>query len=223
MNNKIVIVGIGETANLAYEYFTHDSNFDVVAFAADKNYITDSEFCGLPVVEIDDLQSLYPPNKYHAFVACGSGQLNYQRKNLYQRIKKMGYGFVSYISSRAFVWHNVKIGENCFIMEDNTLQPFTKVGNNVVMWSGNHLGHQSEIMDNCFITSHVVISGFCKIGENTFMGVNSCVADGVSVAKDNFIAMGCVINKDTEGNAVYRGNPAIKAPISAKMFSGVME
>ncbi len=125
MTNQIVIIGAGETANLAYEYFTHDSDYTVVAFAVDSAYLTDTTYLGLPVVAIESLVESYPPSQYQAFVAIGSGELNYQRKRKYLQIKEMGYTLVSYISSRAFVWHNVKIGENCFIMEDNTLQPFT--------------------------------------------------------------------------------------------------
>lgn len=223
MNEQIVIIGTGETANLAYEYFTYDSAYDVVAFSVDENFIKESTFHDLPVCPLEELTTRYPKEKCKVFVAFGSGELNYQRTKMYQRIKALGYQFVSYISSKAFVWRNVEIGENCFIMEDNTLQPFTKVGHNVVMWSGNHLGHQSVIKDNCFITSHVVISGFCEIGENSFIGVNAAVADGVKIEKDNFIAMGAVINKNTEENSIYRGNPATKMPLPAKKFCKVKD
>ena len=223
MNKKIIIIGIGETANLAYEYFTYDSDWEVEAFAVDKDYIKQDTFRDLPVVPIEEMIINYSPQEYSVFVAFGSGELNYQRTNMYHRIKELGYKFASYVSSKAFVWRNVEIGENCFILEDNTLQPFTKIGNNVVMWSGNHVGHQSKICDNCFITSHVVISGFCEVGKNTFIGVNSSVADGVKIAKDNFITMGAVINKNTVENSIYKGNPAIVAPISAKKFCRVKE
>ena len=220
---KLVIIGIGETANLAYEYFTYDSDYEVAAFAVDKDYISESSFKGLPVVDFAEVEKLYSPEEYDAFVALGSGKLNRDRTKMYFKTKEKGYHLANYVSSHAFVWHNVKIGDNCFIMEDNTLQPFTSVGNNVVMWSGNHLGHQSHIGNNCFITSHVVISGMVEIGDNTFIGVNSTIADKVKIAPDNFIAMGSVISKNTLENTIYKGNPAEPAKISAKMFCKVKE
>ena len=222
MSKKLVIVGTGETAVLAYEYFTHDSPYDVCGFAVEKAFLTGDSLCGLPVVAFEEMEKKYPPEEYDAFVAMSAGQLNRQRTHSYRETKAKGYKLASYVSSRAFVWHNVEIGDNCFIMENNTLQPFTKVGNNVVMWSGNHLGHRSVIKDNCFISSHVVFCGFCEIGENTYIGVNSSVTD-VKVAADNFIAMGTVIGKNTEENAIYKGNPAVKAPITAKKFCHVKE
>lgn len=223
MSGKIVIIGCGETAALAYEYFTHDSQYEVVAFAVDKIFLKEKNFCGLPVVSLDELTLSYPPSDFMAFVAMGSGELNHQRERMFSRLKSLKYTFASYVSSKAFVWHNVKIGENCFILEHNVLQPFSTVGNNVVMWSGNHLGHRSVIGDHCFITSHVVISGYCSIGDYTFMGVNSCVADNIKVERECFISMGAVITRNSSENCIYRGSPAMKVKLPARVFCGVQE
>jgi sugar O-acyltransferase (sialic acid O-acetyltransferase NeuD family) len=221
---KIVIFGAGETGHLAYEYFTHDpdyKDYEVVAFCLDPEYIKDEQICGLPVVSSEEVTSKYPPAEYAAFAAASSGHLNRDREKLYNSAKDKGYKLVSYISARAFVWHNVEIGENCFILEDNTLQPFTKVGNNVVMWSGNHLGHRSVIEDHCFITSHVVISGYCNIGHHSFIGVNATLANDLTIAPDNFIALGTTLTKNTEEDGFYIGTPAEKKKISAKRYSKV--
>lgn len=223
---NIVIFGLGETAHLAYEYFTHDpayADYTVVGFCADAAFIKADQFLGLPVVAMEEVETIYPPADHMAFAAAGSGHLNRDRETLFHKAKAKGYTLASYVSSRAFVWHNVEIGENCFILEHNTLQPFVRVGDNVVLWSGNHVGHRSVIGDHCFITSHVVISGFCDIGAYSFVGVNAAFAEDVKIAPDNFIAMGCVINKSTVENAVYNGNPAEQKKVAAKRFCGVKE
>ena len=222
-NKKLIIIGAGETANLAYEYFTHDSEYEVAAFSVSKEYLKEKTFKELPVVEFENVEKIYSPDEYYAFVAIAGEKLNRNRTKMYLATKNKGYKMASYVSSRAFVWHNAQIGENCFILEDNTLQPFTKVENNVIMWSGNHLGHQSVIEDNCFITSHCVISGFCEIGENCYLGVNCAIADGVKIAENNFIAMGAVVNKKTKEDGLYIGNPAKRQVITAKEYCGVTE
>jgi len=203
-SREIVIFGMGETAHLAYEYFTHDSDYQVVAFSVDSEYMTESEFLGLPVVSSDEITKRFSPDVYGAFVAASSGKLNRVRKSIYDRVKSLGYGLVSYVSTRAFVWHNVEIGENCFILEDNTLQPFVQVGNNVVLWSGNHVGHRSIIKDHCFIYSHCVISGYCLIGESSFLGVNCTLEDHANVAEDNFLGAASLIRKSTTGREFYQ-------------------
>ena len=103
----------------------------------------------------------------------------------------------------------MEIGENCFVFENNVLQYGVRVGNNVVLWSGNHIGHQTRIGDNCFVSSHVVVSGFCDIGANSFLGVNSTLADNLVVAPDTVIGAGAVVVRHTESGQVYKGNPAV--------------
>ncbi|RYC30013.1 acetyltransferase [Lichenibacterium minor] len=217
----LVIYGLGETAVLAHEYFLHDSEHRVVAFTVDRSYVESEQFRSLPVVAFEDVASSFPPSEYAMFAASASSRLNRDRAGMFAKAKDKNYRCLSYVSSRAFVWHNVEIGENCFILEHNTLQPFTKVGDNAVLWSGNHVGHRTNIGRHCFITSHVVISGYCKVGDHSFLGVNAAVADGVSIAADNYVAMGSVVQKDTQEDGVYQGNPAERRNLSAKRFCKV--
>ena len=203
---KLVIIGDGETGMLAYEYFTNDSEYQVVAFCVEREFLTKDELYGLPVIVLEDLEGLFPSKEYEIFVAVSSGALNRNRKTLYEKVKQIGYTCASYISTRAFVWENADVGENCFILEHNTVQPFVKIGNNVTLWSGNHIGHRSVIEEHCFISSHCVISGFCTIGTCSFLGVNCTVENNVSIASDNFIGAGALIQKDTEPKSLYQSS-----------------
>src|SRR5437588_162493 len=214
---QLIIVGDGETAEMAYEYFTHDSPYDVIAFSVEKQYAKKEELFGLPVVHFEDLQEQYPAATHDAFVAISYTQLNRVRARLFKAAKDKGYSLASYVSSKAFVWHNAEIGENCFIFENNVVQYRVKIGNNVVFWSGNHIGHQTIIKDNVFISSHVVVSGYCEVGENCFLGVNSCIANNIKIARDCVIGMGAVIHKNTEAGKVYVGNPG--KPIAKDSFA----
>jgi sugar O-acyltransferase (sialic acid O-acetyltransferase NeuD family) len=205
---KLIIVGAGEFAQIAYEYFTYDSPYEVAAFSVEESFIKEKELFGLPVIPFEELENLYDPSKYKVFVAVTYTQLNRVRTRLYQEAKQKGFSAISYVSSKAFVWRNVKIGENCFIFENNVIQYHTQIGNNVIIWSGNHIGHRTQIRDNCYIASHAVISGYCEIGENCFLGVNCSLNDRIKIAKDCIIGNGAVVIKDTEEGKVYVGNPA---------------
>jgi len=205
---KLVIIGAGETAEIAHWYLKGHYLSKVVAFSAEREFIEEDVLLGLPVVPFEELEKTHPPSEHDAFVAVSFIGLNRLRTRLYDEAKRKGYNLISYRSSGAFIWENVKIGDNCFIFEDNVIQYHAKIGNNVTLWSGNHIGHRTVIGDNCFISSHVVISGFCEVGESCFFGVNSCVIDGVKIAKDCYIGAGAVVVKDTEEGKVYIGNPA---------------
>lgn len=205
---RVAIVGAGEQAELAYEYFTFDSPHEVVCFGVESRYRDRDELYGLPVVALEELPGRYPPTDYAAFVAVSSTQLNRVRTRLYRHVKSHGYECVSYVSSHAFVWRNVHVGENTFIFENNVLQHHVRVGDNVVLWSTNHIGHRSVIHDNCFLTSHVVVAGFCDIGDSAFLGVNASVNENLRVGADCVVGAGAVVIRDTEPRGVYVGNPA---------------
>jgi UDP-3-O-[3-hydroxymyristoyl] glucosamine N-acyltransferase len=130
--------------------------------------------------------------------------MNHVRAEKYEQAKAKGYELVSYISSKATVWPGFKCGDNCFIFEDNTIQPFVELGSNIVMWSGNHIGHHSRIKDHVMITSHVVISGCCTIEPYCFFGVNATVRDETVVARETLVGAGVVILKDTKEFEVYK-------------------
>lgn len=209
MGKKLVIAGTGEFAEIAYEYFTEDSDYEVAAFAVEREYKDKSEFRGLPVVDFETVQEIYPPSGHEIFVAVTYVKLNRARRRLYRLCKSKGYRCASYISSQSFFWKNAEIGENTFIFENNTIQYHVKIGNNVVLWSGNHIGHRTVIDDDVWLTSHDVISGFCRIGKGCFVGVNASIGDHVSIAEDIVIGAGTVAVKDLEQKAgVYMGAPA---------------
>jgi sugar O-acyltransferase (sialic acid O-acetyltransferase NeuD family) len=215
-DKKLIIVGTSLFAEIAYEYFTHDSEYEVVAFSVEESFLKQDTCFDLPVVAFEKLEELYDPSTYYVFVALTYQQLNRVRTRLYQAAKLKGFQIASYISSKSFVWRNVSVGENCFIFEDNTIQPFVSIGNNVILWSGNHIGHHSKIRDNCFISSHVVICGNCDIGENCFLAVNSVVANDLIVGEDCFINSNAAVMKNTKAREVY--NPAASTVASIDSF-----
>ncbi|HOZ68306.1 MAG TPA: acetyltransferase [Chitinophagaceae bacterium] len=204
-NNKkqLVIIGSSSNARLAKFYFDTDSDREVVAFAVNRDYIKEATFEGLPVVALEDLSVHYPPDSYDAFVAVGYNQMNKVREKLYNEAKNIGYLLINYISSRCTFLSQFPVGDNCFILEDNTIQPYVKIGNNVVLWSGNHIGHDVTIGDHCYITSQVVISGFVDVKPYCFLGVNATIRDAVTIAEATLVGAGAVIMKSTEEKGVY--------------------
>jgi len=200
---KIIIFGTGDIAQIAHYYFNIDSNYKVVAFTVNKDFITNTTFCDKPVVAWEGIEKQYPVNEYKIFIALSYAKLNKVREGKYNEAKSKGYGFVSYISSKCTYLAQDKPGDNCFIFEDNTIQPFVKIGNNVTFWSGNHIGHHSVICDHNFISSHVVVSGHCVINSNSFIGVNSTIGHNVEIGKENIIGAGSIITKNTGSGEVY--------------------
>lgn len=202
---KIIIFGTKEVSCLAKYYFEKDSIHDPFCFCENESYIKESFVEGFPVISFEEIENhLYSNKDYAFFVPLYDNQI---RKNKAEEVKSKGYELVNYISSKSIVLTN-QIGENCFIMENNVVQPYVKIGNNNIFWSGNHIGHHSVIKNNIFFSSHVVLSGNCLVEDYCWFGVNSCIRDNITISEGSFISMGSVVTKKTKSYKKYTGNPA---------------
>jgi sugar O-acyltransferase (sialic acid O-acetyltransferase NeuD family) len=199
----IVIFGTGDIARLAHFYFSTDSPHRVVAFTVDAAYRTADTFLDLPVVPFEEVAARYPPQAFGMFVALSYARMNQVRAEKYGEAKARGYTLVSYVSSRCSCLTQHPIGDNCFILEDNTVQPFVRIGSNVTLWSGNHIGHDVTVGDHCFISSHVVVSGHVTIGTHCFLGVNATLRNGITIGGRSLIGAGALIMKSTPPGSVW--------------------
>jgi sugar O-acyltransferase (sialic acid O-acetyltransferase NeuD family) len=201
----LVIFGAGQIAEVIHYYFAQEAARKVVAFSVDAKYRTADELLGLPVVSFENLNAAYPPETHEIFVAMSFRQVNKAREAKVNEAEAKGYALASHISPRASVWSEFRLNPNTIIMENNVIQPYVSVGRNVIMWSGNHIGHHSSISDHCFIASHAVISGGVVVGEGTFVGVNATIRDNVRVGARNVLGAGTLILADTPDSAVFMG------------------
>jgi sugar O-acyltransferase (sialic acid O-acetyltransferase NeuD family) len=214
LKQKIVIFGIGDVAELADFYFTHDTEYDVAGFTVDEPFMARNDFRGRPLVAFERVVELFPPANFGLFVAVGYAKLNALRIEKAAAARAKGYRLVSYLSSRATVFPGFELKDNCFILEDNTIQPFARVGSNVTLWSGNHIGHHSTIDDDVFVASHVVLSGGARIGQGSFVGVNVTIRDRVNIGRKCVLGAGALILEDQPDFSVVapRGTERSKVP-----------
>jgi len=197
---QVVIYGLGKFAEYVAYVLAEDSDYDVVAFSVERNYLPDNlkEKDGVPVVCLDELVNVFPPSSYLMFIAVGDNQL---RTRVFYETKSMGYSFISYVSSRALTWKDLVIGENVLITEDAVLQPFVSIGDNCILLAPR-IGHHSTVGKNCLL-SCCYLAGDVNVGNESFLGMNSTIKQGVRIAEKNIIGMGCSIAGDTEPEDVY--------------------
>ena len=201
----VVIFGTRDFASMAHFYLRHDSPHQVVAFTVHQEYMTgSSEFEGLPVVAFEELEGRFPPDRVQAFAPLTHRRMNRFREEIYRSFKDRGYSAISYISSRASYFPGTPIGDNCFILENSTIQPFATIGNNVILWSGSHVGHHSIIGNHVFFAPHAVASGHCTIEPNCFLGINSTIRDQVTLGQGTLVGMGAIIAQNTEPWTIYK-------------------
>lgn len=218
--SEVVLFGADTFASLARYCLSEDSPYRVVAFTVDGAFLDSRTHEGLPVVPFEELVQHYPPDRVRLLLPLGYHAINGLRRARYEQAKAWGYRFISYVSSRASLWPNVEIGENCLVYEQAILQPFSRIGDNAIIRSGSHISHHCTIADHAFIAAGATLGGNVTVGKQCFVGLGAVVRDGLTLAERSFVGAGAVMIADTEPDGVYVGNPGKKLERSALRVTG---
>ncbi len=216
----LILFGNGPFSSLAWYCLTHDSPYEVVAFTVDRSFMRSDVHEGLPVVAFEEIERYHPPGDVRLLLSIGYHAINGLRRQRHAQAKAKGYRFASYVSSRASVWPDIQVGENCMIWEGAVIQPFARIGDNAIIRSGVHISHHCTIADHAFIASGATLGGNVAVGEQAFVGLGAVVLNGIAVAERSFVGAGAVLTADTEADGVYRGNPARKSGLGSSQVSG---
>lgn len=201
--SKVILFGTGGGADTAYRYLTKDSPHEIVAYTVDAIHRKCDTHRGLPVVDFETIQDHFSPEHFKMFILLSFDDMNALRIEKFEQAKAKGYSFVSYVASNIFRIEDIQVGENCLILESQTINLDVKIGDNVVMWSGNHIGDRSVIEDHVWISSQVAIGGDVRVGTGSFIGMHATIGHSVTVAEQNFIGAGTLITKSTKQGNVF--------------------
>jgi sugar O-acyltransferase (sialic acid O-acetyltransferase NeuD family) len=215
----VVIFGTGDQARLTHSYLLHDSVYRPVAFTVHADYVTGDSFCGLEVIPFDRVEERYPPDRVAMFVAVAFGRVNRTRAEVYAESKRKGYRLVSYVSTCAVVGPDFVIGDNSVLLEGSIVQPFARIGNDVVIGPGCLIGHDVVIGDHCFLAAGVTIPGNVTIGDYCFIGANATFRNGINIAAECVIGAGALVLENTEARQVFLEQATPAAAISSDMLS----
>lgn len=220
-SRPLILFGAGDIAELAQFYFTRDAGRQVAGFCVDGAYLGKDSFLGLPVVAFEEVAARFAPAEHDMFIALAYARMNDLRAEKLAAAEAAGYGLTSYISSRATVLNDGRIGVNAFVQEDVTIQPFVSIGRNVTLWAGATISHHSTIGDNVFVAPNAVVSGGVVVGDNCFLGVNSTVRNHITVGPRCVIGAGAVLLHDAEPGGVYRASAATRLAQDADSLTGL--
>lgn len=192
---NLIIIGISETAQRIYTFVERYKLYNVIGFAADKQYIKESSYCGKPVYAIEDLPNHMDVKNDYIFVATLWNHLNADRRHLYERMKEYElYNFASIISPLASI--RGRIGENCWVCDYVVTQEDSQIGDNVFIMDCAIIGHKTSVHNHTFVTIKATICGACDIGEQTYIGANSLIFDGTKIGEKCLIGAGTCVKRN---------------------------
>lgn len=205
---KLVIIGTGEFAELAYEYFESDSEYQVCSFAVEDCYYKEEIYLELPVVKLKEISTCYPSAEYEIFVAITYVHLNKERERICNLVKEEGYSLASYVASSSFMGKGVRIGGNVFVFENCSIQHYVQIGDGTIIWSGSVISHRSEIGKYTWVAPKATVPGFCKIGDRCFIGCHSTMIDSIEIGDDVVVGAGTVVtDQAVKPKCLLVGNP----------------
>jgi sugar O-acyltransferase (sialic acid O-acetyltransferase NeuD family) len=220
--SKVILFGTGRGADVAYRFLTRDSEHQICGFAVDRQHLNRKSFHGLPVVAFEDVEKHFPPDEFRMFVLLGYQRMNTLRAQKYLDGKRKGYSFISYANSGFYRAEGLNIGENCFILDNQSISLDVKIGNNVVMWSSNHIGDLTVIGDHVWLASHVTIAAEVEVRPYCFLGIGATVGNKVELAAKTFVGANALVASNTAENSVYLAGEAEKVDIDSESFLRVM-
>lgn len=203
MKEKLIIIGTSTNAKHVYEFVKDYDLYDIKGFAVNKKYLTNTEFMGLPVYAIEELDKVADKSKVKLFVALLWNRLNADRKKLYLELKEQGYSFANLISPKASIRGKLS-GDNCWIHDFVTIQNDSCIGNNVAMMAYSLVGTGSTIGDHCFMGAKSTVAGGCSIGEQTFIGLSATVFDATTVGKKCILGACTAVKRNVPDYSLYK-------------------
>lgn len=219
--DNLYIFGADQFASLVRSYFEKQGRFQVRAFCVDDEFVSASYFEGIEVVPFSEISKRPGLPESFFYSAIGYSSMNQNRVDSVERMKSLGLRPASFVSEHSTILTSQRLEslEHLFIMEGNIIQEGAVLSNNVVLWSGNHIGHHSSVGEGTFVSSHVVVSGNVSIGRQCFLGVNSTLVDGISLGEKTYVAAGAVVTHDTMEKSLIHPATASKEILGGASFA----
>lgn len=220
ITHKCIIFGDKNVAKVIFESIRDDKDtlLDVKGFCVDPEYLKEDSLYNLPIVSFDEVSERFPPVEYSVLVAMGYLDMNKKRELKCRQFESKGYKLVSFIHSKANVASSAVIGDNCVVLDNVNIGPFTEVGNNTFIYNGVTLSHHDKVGNNCWIASGTVIGGESVVGDCCFIGISAIIGDNTAIGNENFIGAGAKITHNTDDGSVYVISDTQKNRLNTSQF-----
>lgn len=205
MTRELVIYGATSFAELMTRHF-EAAGRRVAAYTVDRELLATAS-AARPLVAFDELVDRWPPDRFDLFVAVGYRRMR-ARKTMFERARALGYRLASFVSPTAIVAPGVTLGENVVLLDQVLVEPLSSIGDDVVLWSGVTVCHESRVESHVFASARATLAGRTVVGEGSFLGVGAATINDVKLAPETHLLPGSFAFQDTEPMTRYLGTPA---------------
>ena len=218
MSENIILFGAGVVSECCLSYFADDPNYNIHGVVVDDEHFISAYIGNQKITKFSEVDRLFDV-KDSSFIPCvGYGNVNADRKQVFQRISAKGWKIGNLIAP-GFQKKICKLGEGNIIFPNSNVQPYCTFGDGNIVWPGALIGHHSKISDFCWFTSNCNVGGNCKIGSNSFIGMNASISNNIVIGANNILGLDCSVTKSTANGIVKLVQDTPDSRLSAEGFS----
>lgn len=194
---KIILAGAGGHSKVIIDAIRKSGEYAIYGIVDPA--VKDKKILGVPVVGTDiDLSAIFKKGIKYAFISVGSIGDCVIRKNLYERLKYIGFQLPVIIHPASVVASNVTLGAGTFVAAGAVINPDTKVGVNVIINTSSSVDHDCHIGDFVHIAPGAVLCGGVKVGNETHIGAGATVIQNVTIGRRCIIGTGLTLRKSVK-------------------------
>jgi sugar O-acyltransferase (sialic acid O-acetyltransferase NeuD family) len=205
VKKKILLIGAGGHCASILDSIISNCIFEEVGIVANEELAIplQAKLLGTDA----DLKSLKHNGFDFAFIAVGSiGNVSI-RKELYAKVKKIGFELPNIIDPSAVVAKDAVFGEGIYLGKNSVIGARCTIGDCAIVNTAAVVEHDCVVGRFVHLSTSSSLCGGVKIGDCTHIGASSVVREGVSIGKNSMIGMGSVVLGNFGDGITAFGNP----------------
>jgi len=188
---EIILLGAGGHCSAVIDVIEQHGLF-TIAGIVDKTTQSSENVNGYKIIGVDDDLELLSRRYSYALVTVGQIRDSGIRKNLFNKLKALGYKLPVIASPSAYISKSAKVEEGTIVMTNAFIGANVNIGSNCIINTSSVIEHDTKIGKNCHIATSAVVNGGVNIGDEVFIGSNSNVIQNKKVPDNFFVKAGCI-------------------------------
>ena len=190
--DKVIIYGDGGHATSCIDLVESTKKFKIIGLVSNKKFKTINTY---PVIGNDkELVNLRKITK-NIILGIGFYKDLKKRKEIFSKLKNLGFNIPTIFSPLSYISKGVKIGEGCQIFHRVVINKNVLIESNCIINNQSLIEHDVQIKNNTHISTSVTINGGCIIGQGVFIGSGSILRENLKIKSNHFIKMGSILKK----------------------------
>ena len=205
MSSAVVILGAGGHARACIDVFESQKIYQIGGLV-DRCFGLQEQFLGYSYLGTDDELSKLATQYELAFVAVGQVNISEVRRNLFLRLRDLGFKFPTVVASTAYVSPHAHVGAGSILMHGAIVNAGAVIGDNCIINTRAVVEHDAKVGSHCHISTGAILNGDVRVGDGSFVGSGCIVKEGIAIGQNVLVGMGLSVRYSLEDGCRFVGS-----------------